>query len=139
MGLQMCLYYYFFVRYRNHIIISQYEKDVELAEQFQHKASKMVKEVEHLLYNKRLRELKLFSFRGISLMYLKTEWEGMKKMEPNSQYCLVSPCCEDSQTLMPMGVLKFPSFHWIYSKSKRILSWAKSSSFCLSKGMEQMI
>lgn len=102
MNLQMCLYYYFFIRYHNHIIISHYEKDMDLAEQFQCKTSRMIKEVEHLLCNKRLRDLELFSLeiiRGVSLLYLNTQWEGMKKMEPNSQYCLVSLCCEGGQTL----------------------------------------
>ena len=56
----------------------------------------VIKELENLSYEERLRELGLFSlekrrFRAILLMCINTRWEGAKKMDPDSsQWCLLT-------------------------------------------------
>ena len=48
------------LEYRVHFWAPQFKKDRELLERLQHRVTKMIKGVEHLPYDKRLRELGLF-------------------------------------------------------------------------------
>ena len=66
---------------------------MDILERDQHRATKMMKGLEHLSYEERLRELGPFSLekrrlRGILAMHTNTQREGAKRMEPGSfQVC----------------------------------------------------
>ena len=64
----------------------QHKKDVELLEQIQRRVTNMVKRLEHLFYEKKLRELGLFSlkkksFQGDPLADFQYLRKLIKKME----------------------------------------------------------
>ena len=70
--------------------------DMDILERVQQRATKMLKGLEHLSCEEKLRELGLFSLekrrvRGILLIYLNSWREGAKRTEPGSpQWCLVT-------------------------------------------------
>lgn len=69
-----------------HCWTSQCKKYTGLLEQIQSRTTKMVKELEHLLYYQSSKEMGLFRlqirrFRGISSMWINTQLEGMKKRQ----------------------------------------------------------
>lgn len=69
-----------------HCWTSQCKKYTGLLKQIQSRATKMVKELEQLLYHQRLKEMGLFRlrirrFRGISSTWINTQLEGMKKRQ----------------------------------------------------------
>ena len=74
----------------------QFKKDVELLQQVQWRAAKMIRGLEHLPYEERLRDLGLFSLekrrlRGISSMLTNISKMGVKRMGPDSfQWCPIT-------------------------------------------------
>lgn len=120
-----------------HCWTSQCKKYTGLLKQIQSRATKMVKELEQLLYHQRLKEMGLFRlrirrFRGISSTWINTQLEGMKKRQMITGKMLSLAQLEQEvwAALISRGPFHPKWFCDSMTKQQRSTNFSKSECIC---------